>query len=303
MFGLGAVSILTFAAACNKRTSDAHDPQQTSLANKPRMLFFLFGDKGDPRVLPVAEIASGTVQLIKLDSSGWHNFDKLYFGPASSLSLYQDGKSIGTAVVNRGMWSGDALYKLPRCRSPRPLAAVTLAASPAPAVMLELLATSEPLPAPPTRAAPTALDTDSARALLIRSSQREGLTTSARSELDEVLTVIPTGATPRPTVVGSYMERGSAINGKPRHVFAIGDYVEGAQSYAQSFVHVARDTVPEFRRYLDHLDLTGDGVDEIVLEGWHTGGDSFLIILQYTNGHWREIARTAPSWCADPVTG
>ena len=303
MFGLGAVSILTFASACNKRGSDAHEAQQTSLAGKPRMLFFLFGDKADPRVLPVALIAGNTVQPIKLDSSGWHTFDKLYFGAASAMPLYQDGKSIGTAVVKRGMWSGEALYKLPRCRSPRPLAAVTLAASPAPAVMLELLATSDTLAATPPRTAPVAADTDSARALLVRSSQREGLTATARGELDEVLTVIPTGATAHPTLVGSYMERGSAITGKPRHVFAIGDYVEASKGYAQSFVHGARDTVPEFRRYLDHLDLTGDGVDEIVLEGWRTGGDSFLVILQYTNGRWREIARTAPSWCADPITG
>jgi hypothetical protein len=63
---------------------------------------------------------------------------------------------------------------------------------------------------------------------------------------------------------------------------------------------VPQDTVREYRRLIDHLDLTGDGVDEIVLEGWHTGSDSFLVFLHYHDGHWREIARGATSWCGDP---
>jgi hypothetical protein len=69
----------------------------------------------------------------------------------------------------------------------------------------------------------------------------------------------------------------------------------------QSYTHVPapRDSAREYRRLIDHLDLTGDGVDEIVLEGWRTGSDSYLIFLQYRDGHWREIARSATSWCAD----
>jgi hypothetical protein len=47
------------------------------------------------------------------------------------------------------------------------------------------------------------------------------------------------------------------------------------------------------------VDLTGDGVDEIVLEGWRNGGDSFLVVMKYGNGKWHEIARGVNSWCAD----
>ena len=280
------------------------EPAQTSLANRPKTLFFLFGDKSDPRVLPLATLADGKISPIALDAAGWRNFDQLYFAVGARLALYQAGNSVGDAVVRRGMWLGnDALYKLPGCRALRPLAAVTLSGTPISAVMLELLATSAPLPAAPVRPAPTKADSDSAAALATRVGQREGLTNAARSELDEVLSVLPTGATTHPTLIGSYMERGSGVNGKPRHVFIMGDYSDSAKGYVQSFVHVPADSLREFRRLIDHADLTGDGVDEVVLEGWRNGGDSFLVFMQYRNGHWREIARGATSWCADPGKG
>ncbi|MEO8622699.1 MAG: hypothetical protein ABI625_16630 [bacterium] len=302
IFGTTVVaSILSLAAGCDKRTADTvKEPAQTSLANKPKALFFLFGDKSDPRVLPLATLVDGKIKPIELDAAGWRNFDQLYFAPGARLPLLQAGASVGDAVVRRGMWDGkDALYKLPACHALRPLAAVTLSGNPTQAVMLELLATSDALPTSPVRPAPTKADSDSAAAFAFRGGQHEGLTNSARAELDEVLAELPTGATSHPTLVGSYMERGSGVNGKPRHVFIIGDYSDSTKSYVQSFVHVPGDSVREFRRLIDHADLTGDGVDEIVLEGWRNGGDSFLVFMQYKLGHWREIARGATSWCAD----
>jgi hypothetical protein len=301
-FGTTAVaSILSLAAGCDKPRADTvREPAQTSLANKPKSLFLLFGDKSDPRVLPLAMLTDGKIEPISLDAQGWRNFDQIYFTTGARLPLYQGGHPVGDAVVRRGMWVGnDALYKLPGCRALRPLAAVTLPDTPTSAVMLELLATSDPLPPTNSRPAPTKADSDSAAALAFRVGQHEGLTNTARSELDLVLSVLPTGATSHPTLVGSYMERGSGVNGRPRHVFIMGDYSDSTKSYRQSFVHVPTDSLREFRRLIDHVDLTGDGVDEVVLEGWRKGSDSFLIFLQYHDGLWREAARGATSWCGD----
>ncbi|MEP6731472.1 MAG: hypothetical protein ABJE10_12570 [bacterium] len=300
IFGTAAVaSILTLAVGCNKRPPDEPGAKQTSLAGKPRALLFIFGDRADPRVLPLAMLTNGEIKQISLDSSGWHNFDRLYYPAGQKLTAYVDGKSIGDAVVRRGMWEGkDALYKLPKCHSLRPLAAATVDSAPA-NVMLELLATSDPLPVAPPRAAQIPADLDSARALATRVAQHEGLTTSARAELDEVITSFYTGASLHPTLVASYLERGSGLNGRQRHVFVIGDYVDDAHGYVQSFIHVPVDSAREYRRLIDHLDLTGDGTDEIVLEGWHAGSDSFLVFLQFRGGHWREIGRSETSWCAD----
>lgn len=298
--GAATAGILSLATACDKQADTLPKTERLSPTNKPNVLFLLFGDKGDPRVLPIATIIRGRVQPISLETSAWRGFDSLYFSPGARLPLYEHGARVGDAVVRRGMWGGkDALYKLPGCKALRPMAAVTLSGKPMNAVELELLATSDSL----TRSRPvpsvSKADDDSASAALVRIGQREGFTTSARSELDVQSRALPTGATTHPTLFGSYMERGSGLNGKPRHLFAMLDYSDSAKAYVRSFVHVPADSSREFRRLIDHVDLTGDGVDEVVLEGWKLRGDSFLVILRFANGQWREVARGASSWCAD----
>jgi hypothetical protein len=297
--GTAVAGILSLATACDKHQAPA-DQQQLSMTGKPNVLFLLFGDKNDPRLLPIATVDNGKVQALTLGSSAWRDFDSLYFAAGEHIPLYEHGARLGDAIVRRGMWEGkDALYKLPGCRALRPMAAVTLSGKPVSAVMLELLATSDSLltsksPMPITKA-----DEDSAAAMLVRVGQHEGLTESARSELDVQTMALPTGATSHPTLIGAYMERGSGVNGKPRHLFAIADYSDSAKAYVQSFLHVPGDSLREFRRLIDHVDLTEDGVDEIVLEGWRIGSDSYLVILRFTNGRWHEVARGATSWCAD----
>jgi hypothetical protein len=301
IFGAAAVAgILSLATACDKQAPAAH---QTPLVGKPNVLFLLFGDKGDPRLLPIATVDNGKVKPLSLGSSAWRDFDSLYFAAGAHIPLYEHGARLGDAIVRRGMWDGkDPLYKLPGCQAVRPMAAVTLSGKPVNAVMLELLATSDSLLTSKPAMLITKADEDSAEAVLVRIGQHEGLTASARSELDVQAQALPTGATGHPTLVGSYMERGSGVNGKPRHLFVIADYSDSAKGYEKSFVHVPGDSAREFRRLIDHVDLTEDGVDEIVLEGWKLGSDSFLVILRYTDGRWHEIARGATSWCSDSPT-
>src|SRR4051812_724273 len=297
IFGGAAVAgILSLATACDKQAPAA---QPMGMSGKPNVLFLLFGDKSDPRLLPIATIIGGKVKPLALDEPAWRGFDSAYFSAGTRVPLYAHGERLGDAVVRRGMWDGkDALYKLPGCRALRPMAAVTLSSKPVNAVMLEMLATSDSLLVSKPRVV-TKADEDSAAAVLVRIGQHEGLTASARSELDVQTQALATGATTHPTLVGAYMERGSGVNGKPRHLFILADYSDSAKAYVKSFVHVPGDSTREFRRLIDHVDLTDDGVDEIVLEGWRLGSDSFLVILRYTDGRWHEVARGATSWCAD----
>ena len=198
------------------------------------------------------------------------------------------------------MWTPEGpLYKLATCRSLRPLGAVTLGAVTAPAVMLELLATSDPLAPAPDRPATTAVDLDSARALLVRASQHEGVTTASRAQVDQVVQAFHTGATSHPTLVGYLVERETGLGSTAPHVFVVGDWSDSTNSWVAGFVHVATTGDREFLRLIDHADLTGDGVDEIVVEAWREQGQSYLVFLQYQGGHWREVSRGPKSWCQD----
>jgi hypothetical protein len=290
--GAAAASILTAAVGCDKHAEGEAVPvkQQTSLAGKPTVLFLLFGDHDDPRLLPVATVGHGRISPITLDAGGWRKFDALYFTTGAQVAVYRHGAPLGDALVRRGMWEGDEpLYKLPGCRALRPLAAATLAAAPADLLTLA--------PAPSHPAVPPAL-TDSAREVTARVAGREGLTATDRADLELTVRVIQTGATSQPTLVGSYSERAGGGGANGRHLFMLADASAGG-GYDATFVHAAKDSVTEFRRLIDHADLTGDGVDEIVLEGWRTGGDTYLVIMKFESGRWTEVARGETSWCAD----
>jgi hypothetical protein len=294
--------MLTAAVGCDKRAEGEAAPvkQQTSLAGKPTVLFLLFGDRNDPRLLPVATIGHGRITPITLDADGWRKFDAQYFRAGSQVSVYRHGLPLGNAIVRRGMWDGnEPLYKLPGCKALRPLAAATLAAAPADVVTLELMGTSDPLPpSPPYGDMPPGM-ADTARALTARIAAKEGLSKTDLADLELTVTAFHTGVSSKPTLVGSYSERGGGGTGaNARHVFVLADST-GAGGYDATFVHTAKDSVPEFRRLIDHADLTGDGIDEIILEGWRAGGDTYLVIMKYDAGRWHEAARGGTSWCAD----
>lgn len=299
IFGAAALAgILTATTGCDKHAETAEVVHRTSLANKPNVVFLLFGDRSDPRVLPVATTIEGQVAPVSLDAQAWRDFDNIYFKPGTPISLYRDGRADGNGEIRRGMWDATGpLYKLPRCTASKPLAALVPRESESSEVMLERIATSDPLTLPMERGPARPSATDSARAVAFRVSQREGITRNARASLDLAVSAINTGATGWPTLVASYMERGGGIQGRPRHLFVLAD--SGSGAYAPTFIHSADDSLPEFRRFIDHADITGDGVDELLLEGWQNGGDSFLLFLRFTNGRWREMARGETSWCAD----
>jgi hypothetical protein len=300
IFGVVALAtILTATTGCDKHAETAEVVHRTSLANRPNVVFLLFGDQNDPRLMPVVTTIEGQVAPVSLSAQGWRDFDHIYFRPGTSVSVYRDGRLDGEGKIRRGMWdAAGPLYTLPGCHAVKPLAAVVPRLAGGGEVMLERIATSERLAPAPDRGPvpPSALDT--ARALALKVSQHEGITRNARAGLDLAVFAIHTGATRAPTLIASYMERGGGIQGRPRHLFMLADST--ANAYASTFVHTAGDSLPEFRRYIDHADITGDGVDELLLEGWKNGGDSFLLFLRFTNGAWREMARGESTWCADP---
>jgi hypothetical protein len=294
-------TILTAAVACDKRAqgeeADSPPRPQTSLAGKPTVLFQLFGDPADPRLLPVAIMGHGRVAPISLDANGWRTFDKLYFKPGTRMTVYHDGRPMTVAVVQRGMWTdGTPLYRLPGCRAPRPMAAVKLDSVPEEMTSLDLIGTSDSVP-PATRPALGGAEQDSARAFAERVAGKAALLPAARAEMDLSVRAMYTGTSGMPTLVASFLEKPSSAGLRPRQVFALGD--SAAAGYDVTFYHAPRDSTPEFRRLVDHLDLTGDGVDEVVLEGWTSGTDSYPIVLKFINGRWHELARGAGVWCAD----
>ena len=315
-------SILILATACDKAkelaigtaaegaptSSDPVAAQPLDLSQKPNILFQLFGEKDDPRMIPVAAIQNGTLKLIGLTTAGWRQFDAMYDRSGNSYFVFHDGHQVGTARVKQGMWEkpDQPLYTLPNCQLLTPLAAVSLEGGIDPGYTVELLASSAQLSAPLRGKPLPAAETERiARDVAYPVAQAAGISKAALDSLDFRGVSVSTGATGAPTVIATFIDphvddQSGGDASHTAHVFVIADR-DASGAYHATFSHAQNGALgkADFRRYMDHLDINGDGVDEIFLAGWQYGGDTFLSVLGYQNGKWSEVFHGRSSWCLD----
>jgi hypothetical protein len=312
-------TILMVAAGCDKakefvRAGQQSGPPQLTpgeeldLSSKPDVLFQVFGESSDPRMVPIAAIVRGKIKPIRLTASGWHKFDAMYQRPGKSYSLYQSGIASGTVDVKRGMWSdrGDALYALPGCAALTPMSSVKVNGRPASDLTLEFLASSAQVAPKPPTGAPMSQDSVNgiARAVARDVAKSVSIRSSKLDSLDFRAIGFYTGAGASPTIIASFIDeaadRPASIATRTTHLIVIADR-DSSGKYHATFSHNINGPLAaaEFRRYFDHLDIDGDGIDEVVLQGWQFGGDTFLAVLAWRQGKWQEIYRTRANWCLD----
>lgn len=311
-------TILTVVAGCDKlkaagglSTSDPSAPvaDALDLARKPDILFQVFGERDDTRMIPLAALVDGSIKQINLSSDGWRQFATQYEKAGTSYNLYDDGRVVGTVKVRQGMWEkpNAPLYTLPNCKVLIPLAAVTLQTNIELGYTVDLLAASADIPAgaagddlPPAELERIARE----MGYLVGSRATSGaISKKAIDGLDFRSFAFHTGATASPTVVASFIDAGSESldDGRTRgHIFVIADR-QGGGSYAPTFTHAFSGSTSnsEYRVYLNHLDLTGDGVQEILVEARQVGGGASVTALTYQNGEWQEVFRSRSGWCLD----
>jgi hypothetical protein len=282
--------------------------EEMNLASHPVILFQIFGETGDARMVPVATISGGKLKAIQLTAENWQKFDAEYLRHGKSYTIYQDGHTSGTAEVRQGMWerTGNPLYTLPGCHTLTPLAAVRAnALRVRNDFTLEMLASNgtlgvsrAPQPMAPAEIARIA------RGVAVEVAQAAGIKPQVLDSLDFHAVSFPSGATKSNTIVASFIdpsaEKSSSTGARTTHILLVADK-DSAGAWRASFAHRINGPLAAaaFRRYFDHLDLTGDGVDEIILEGWTYGGDTFLTVLGWKNGKWSEVYRARSNWCLD----
>lgn len=312
-------TLVTVATGCDKakaflRAGQAAGPprippgEELNLASHPVILFQVFGETGDARMVPVAAISGGKLRTIKLNPENWQRFDAQYLRRGMTYTIFQDGHASGTAEVRQGMWErpGRTLYALPGCKTLTPLAAVRANAQRLRTdFTLELLASNgalgvarAPQPMAPAEIARVA------RGLAAEVAQSTGGKAHTLDSLDFHAVSFPAGVGKANTIVASFIdpstEHASSTSARTTHLLLVADR-DTSGAWHATFTHWINGplTGAAFRRYFDHLDVTGDGVDEILLEGWQFGGDTFLTVLGWKDGKWSEVYRARSNWCLD----
>ena len=295
------------SGTANAETPDVPAAARLDLTTRPDMLFQIYGERDDPRMIPVAVLRDGKIEQISLGASGWKQFDDLYGKPGAQYSAYQGGHSIGKVTVRQGMWEEgkDPLYTLPSCKLMVPQAAVTLAASGRAGYTVSLFASTRVLHENAVTSMPQGEVDRIGRQVAERVAAGAGVEKSALDSLDFHATAVASGVSKWPTIVITLIDRRadeqSAAHEHTSHLLIVADRGEGATDYSPSFKHVVDGdaSTGDFRRFIDAIDVAGSGTAELVLEGWKFGGDTFLLFLQYNNGVWTELFRGRSSWCLD----
>lgn len=308
---------LALAAACDKAPDVS--PAQTlpvgiaplDLSTRPTILFQVFGASDAPKIMPIAAIVSGAIQPIALTAAGWRELDSKYLAAGTKYSIYSNDNEYGTVTVASGMWSadGEAHYPLPGCTDLRPLGSATLELpGQAKEPSVEFIASSTPLA--PHPAGPRSLPASAAVAKLGRGygyalAAQNQMDAEELDSLDFIARMFVTGASAQPTLLVSFIDpqAGDVAPGvgHSSNILALFDKVD--TGYVSTYRHVKSGDAKgvEFQRLVDHLDVDGDGIDEIVLESWHYATTNELVVLAFKAGQWHEVLRASSNWCLDPA--
>ena len=103
--------------SASAQTPDVPAAAHLDLTSRPDMLFQVYGERDDPRMIPVGVLRNGKIEQISLGASGWKQFDDLYGKVGAQYPVYQAGRAAGQVTVRQGMWEAgkDPLYTLPNC--------------------------------------------------------------------------------------------------------------------------------------------------------------------------------------------
>jgi hypothetical protein len=312
------IAILASVAGCDKSKgkeakADVIAPEGTpalDLAAAPQLLFQVFGGNDDSQMIPLAAVVGGAIRPIGLADAGWHELDRTFFAAGTTYPMYRDDQIVGSATVLRGMWPADSapLYKLPGCTALVPKASVKLTfdhqrTDPT----VEFIASSTPLAQhPPFKGtmASAANVMKMGREFGHAVGKKADMDTAELDALDFHARQVVTGATETPTLLVSFVDPNAgdlgAGAGHTSHLFVLADK-QPAGEYEPTYRHAASGDAKtvEFQRMVDHLDVNGDGIDEIILEAWHYGADNDLVVLTFRNAQWHEVLRVRQSWCLD----
>lgn len=300
------LGIVVAAVGCDKTGGDSAVPDGVplDLSANPTIVFHVFGDRTDVRMMPALAVRGNAPVLITLDNAGWREFDEKYLRPGMSYATFRNGQPAGRVTVVRGMWDGDPLYTLPACRSTIPMAVVTLSDTAGGGTLVSQYAWTGADSATRPR---STMHPDSVRAIARRIGEQAASSVDiSPAELDSLdfrAIAIASGTQAASTIVVTFVDpKGGDLGagqGNTQHVMAIAD--DPGTGYVLSYTHAVNGDASraEFRGFSDHFDINGDGVSEIFLDASLPGRETTTRVLAWRNGVWREVFAARESWCLD----
>lgn len=299
------LGIVVAATGCDKTPPPAAVPSAVvDLGARPEMIFQVFGDRQQPRMVPVAAIVDGVPVALEFDDAGWRRFDSLYFAPGASYPTVRAGRTTGTVTVARGMWSDTApTYALTGCQTALPAAVVWLDDPGATSFVVEQFASSRS--EAELEADAPALPPDTLRAIARRlglaAAQANGLDATALDALVASSVAVPARRGAPATIIATWVDSigGDAGSGRGSTTNLVVVADDTGAGYRSSYTAFSRGEAArtEARRFVGAMNVAGDGTAELILEAWRYAAGAAPVFLGWRDSSWTEVFRGRSDWC------
>lgn len=301
---LTAVALFALAGGGCDRIRERLDPppvgdtqwtnDSTLLAAAPQVLFRVQSTPKGDRVIPMATIGAGGYHGLYMGGRGWRAFDLAYMQRGHELLAVREGRNTGRVPMERGMWDPpDA-----------PLDTTQVCPILVPAGRARIggetkFLTAQPIGAlrPVTGLAGGELNAELSKVSTLVLPTL-GIGASVLPRFTRSVHTLATGVESTPTIVIVYddpqriADSLPVMNERPRHAVIILD--KGTFGYRASYRYrtVGNGKTPPRYRFLDFVDLNGDGKGELLF-GVDDDRISAVatVVLRYENDSWKEMAR------------
>lgn len=271
----------------------------TLIAKKPAVLYRVIRKKSDEYIFPIGILGKGAPRILHLSKRGWAMFDIEMLHQGREVTPVQNGVAAGAVKMRQGMWENASapLDTVPPavCSSLAAIGRVSLPPGTDIVVSnfqfptgMKLLSEGElssavsgvsTLVTPTLGVKPAVL---AGYTRLVRQIPRAGAEPAVLVEYDDFREVTDTSAIARRL---------------PRHIVIVLE--KGVYTYRPSWVYATTGNENDrpILRFLEAMDVDGDGRSEVIYGVDVPGGASFTVIFRQYNDTWKEFWRRSPQRC------
>lgn len=261
------------------------------LENKPGVVFRLMPVNDTlAQVVPVASMGAQGARTIRMGDRGWRAFDLTYLQSDVPLHAVRRGRTSGGIASHRGFWepSPRDTAKAP-CQALFPTGYARISDR---QLQLATSAPPTPLKHPNELSAGDLQEAIDIVPLLI--APTSGISTSQLQRYERRVFQVPSGSGPNPSIVLEFddpevpPDSVQPMGERPRHLIVVLD--RGVYGYKPTWTYKSlgnRKDRPRLR-FLDFLDVNGDGLVELFFGVRNPPEARGLVMLKFETDVWRE---------------
>lgn len=269
------------------------------IAKGPPVLYRVIRKKSDEFLFPIGLLGKGAPRVLHLSKRGWAMFDIQTLYQGRQVTPVVNGQAGPTATMKQGMWENASapLDTVPAsvCSSPIAIGKVALPAG------TDIVVTNYKLPTElKTLSEAEMLEAVNGVSTLITPGL--GIKSSVLADYTRIIRQIPRVGG-EPAVLVQYddfrtvTDTSAVVARLPRHIVIVLE--KGVYAYRPSWIYstTGKPNDRPILKFLEAMDVDGDGKSEVIYGVDIPGGASFTIVFKQNNDTWKEYWRRSPMRC------